>query len=321
MVEVDQIKLFIRADFPHDGYWKKGIIHFSDGSAEKISIKRTKEGQVFKFPKRKITKLKIEFFEAQPENSWCAITELEVWGRESLPFKLQESWQKTLESFNYEKGMIENNQFLWLILEKKYPLQTDWLMQDIGMDLITFIKEQRADKWKHLAQQLIADLKDKDIVSDLTAELQKSSKGIRIYEQACNQRRKAFLSNLTGKFNKFIFVRRYPVVPSFFAYTEGVSDHRHEFHFTPGAQLCLLDISGDKEKVTVLLDDPNGVIRDPDVSFDGKSILFVWKKSLYEDDYHLYEMDVESLKIRQITFGKHHADFEGRYLHNDDIVF
>ena len=34
------------------------------------------------------------------------------------------------------------------------------------------------------------------------------------------------------------------------------------------------------------------MIRDPDVSYDGRRVLFAWKKSLDRDDYHLYEMDV-----------------------------
>ena len=35
------------------------------------------------------------------------------------------------------------------------------------------------------------------------------------------------------------------------------------------------------------------MIRDPDVSFDGKRILFVWKKSDLTDDYHLYEVGLQ----------------------------
>ncbi len=309
LVELDQIKLFIRAEFPHDGYWKKGAIYFSDGSSEGISIKRTKEEQVFQFSARKITDFKIEFFEAQPENSWCAITELEAWGTEAMVFKNSDSWEDVLKSLAYEEGMIENNQFLWLTFEKEFPIETDWLMQDLEMDLLGFAKNQDQYKWEKLAQKIAPSV------------IKGKETGIDSYLNACKQRRKEFLSVLTKEYDKLVFVRNYPVVPSFFAYTEGVSDHRYEFHFTPGAQLCMLDLSKEEDNVTVLLDDPNGAIRDPDVSFDGKSILFAWKKSLYKDDYHLYEMDVDSREITQITFGKHVADYEGKYLQNGDIVF
>ncbi|MGD0092835.1 MAG: hypothetical protein ABSE73_23230, partial [Planctomycetota bacterium] len=73
--------------------------------------------------------------------------------------------------------------------------------------------------------------------------------------------------------------------------------------------------------VRTLLEDPNGVIRDPDVSHDGQRILFAWKKSDRQDDYHLYEMDVASGQSRQLTSGLGYADYEGKYLPNGDIIF
>ena len=74
-------------------------------------------------------------------------------------------------------------------------------------------------------------------------------------------------------------------------------------------------------KVSTLIDDPDGVIRDPAVSYDGKRILFAWKKSDREDDFHLYEMEVATREIRQLTFGLGFADYEGCYLPNGDIIF
>ena len=56
------------------------------------------------------------------------------------------------------------------------------------------------------------------------------------------------------------------------------------------------------------------MIRDPDVSWDGQRVLFAWKKSDREDDYHLYEMDVADGSVRQITYGLGFADYEGVYL-------
>ena len=40
------------------------------------------------------------------------------------------------------------------------------------------------------------------------------------------------------------FVKRHPIKPSFFAYTEGQSDAQRERHFHPGSKLCLLRIEG-----------------------------------------------------------------------------
>ena len=117
------------------------------------------------------------------------------------------------------------------------------------------------------------------------------------------------------------FVKRHPIKPSFFAYTEGQSDAQRERHFHPGSKLCLLRIEGNSCKVEDLIDDPDGVIRDLDVSYDGKRLLFAWKKSDKKDDYHLYEMEVESKHVRQLTYGLGVADYEGIYLPSGDIMF
>ncbi|MCX8038899.1 MAG: hypothetical protein N3D11_18005, partial [Candidatus Sumerlaeia bacterium] len=117
----------------------------------------------------------------------------------------------------------------------------------------------------------------------------------------------------------FVFVKHAVMGGSHYAYTEGQSDAQHERHFEPGSALCLFDPA--TGKVETLLEDKTGVIRDPDVSFDAKRILFAWKKSLNEDDYHLYEMDVATRRIRQLTHGLGHADYEGCYLPDGDIIF
>ena len=45
--------------------------------------------------------------------------------------------------------------------------------------------------------------------------------------------------------------------------------------------------------------------------FDGQHLLFSWKKSAKDDDFHLYEMDLKTHAVKQLTFGKGHADIEG----------
>jgi hypothetical protein len=108
---------------------------------------------------------------------------------------------------------------------------------------------------------------------------------------------------------------------SHYAYTEGQSDAQAERHFTPGAALCLLEMNGTKPVLRSLVEDPQGVIRDPDVSGDGRRILFAWKKSDRLDDYHLHELDLTSGKVRQLTFGLGFADYEGVYLPDGDLLF
>ena len=47
--------------------------------------------------------------------------------------------------------------------------------------------------------------------------------------------------------------------------------------FVPGATLKMIDLR-EKGKVTVILDTEEGVVRDPDVHWDGRKIVFSWKK-------------------------------------------
>jgi len=147
---------------------------------------------------------------------------------------------------------------------------------------------------------------------------------LKLYDEACQKRRQQRLAQVAENTPRILFIKRHPVKPSFFGYTEGQSDAMddRESHFTPGSALCLLTVKGAQEMhVETLLTDPTGAIRDMDVSWDGQRILYAHKKSRKGDDYHLYEMDAKTRTIRQITFGKGVADYEGRYLPNGDIVF
>ena len=108
---------------------------------------------------------------------------------------------------------------------------------------------------------------------------------------------------------------------SFFAYTEGLSDARAERHFHPGSALRLVDLSAGEPVQRTLIDDPRGMIRDPDVSHDGQSLLFAWKKSDRNDDFQLYEMDLGTQAVRQLTHDLGTANLEGAYLPDGGIVF
>ncbi len=142
-----------------------------------------------------------------------------------------------------------------------------------------------------------------------------------LYLRACAQRRAARLRTLLGKAPRIVFTKHYDLGGSHYAYTEGQSDAQSERHFEPGSSLCLLTMRGLYGETRTLLDDREGVIRDPDVSYDARGVLFAWKKSLDEDDYHLYEMNVASGAVRQLTFGLGFADYEGAYTPSGHIVF
>jgi len=142
-----------------------------------------------------------------------------------------------------------------------------------------------------------------------------------LYVRAARARRERRLAGLLRRGRRVVFTKHYNLGGSHYAYTEGQSDAQAERHFRPGSALCLWEHDGLTGRLVTLLDDPKGVIRDPDVSYDGKRILFAWKKSDRKDDYHLYEMDVETRKVRQLTDGLGFADYEGAYLPDGGIVF
>jgi len=142
-----------------------------------------------------------------------------------------------------------------------------------------------------------------------------------LYRQACEARRAGRLRPHLDRLRAVVFTKHYDLGGSHYAYTEGQSDAQSERHFVPGASLCLLEMDGIYGKVRTLIDDPGSCLRDPDVSYDGKRILFAWKKSDREDDYHLYEMTAADGKVRQLTFGLGFVDYEGAYLPTGDIVF
>jgi len=72
-------------------------------------------------------------------------------------------------------------------------------------------------------------------------------------------------------------------------------------------------------KLTALIDDPRGGIRDPQVHYDAKKILFSYRKGGTEQ-YHLYEINIDGTGIRQLTDGPY-DDFECSYLPSGDIIF
>jgi hypothetical protein len=210
-----------------------------------------------------------------------------------------------------------------------FPAPWDWALQDGGLD---FQKWFGPDTGTNLEREMVERVLDElggrgqtlrrefDVLRQ-SAALTDDARWLELYVRACEQRRALRLTTVVAAVPRIVFTRHPTIRPSFFAYTEGQSDAQNERHFIAGAELCLLEMDGAHGKVRTLLADAKGAIRDPAVSWDGQRVLFGWKKSLDGDDYHLYEMEVASGRIRQITRGLGFADYEPAYLPNGDIVF
>ena len=143
-----------------------------------------------------------------------------------------------------------------------------------------------------------------------------------LYLRACEARRAQRLRPLLARWKQFVF-SQHQYVDHSWKYTEILSDAQvnNQRFFKPGAMLGLLELDGIFGRVRTLVADRTGILRDPDVSFDGERVLFAWKKEDRGHDFHLYEMDVARQTIRQITSGLGAADFEGVYLPDGNIAF
>jgi hypothetical protein len=84
-VEIDKLVITIRADFPHDKHWKRASLVFSDGSRMPIDLEKTPVPQTIAFAARKTVSVRLMDLMQDEPLGWCALTEVEVWGRDPLP--------------------------------------------------------------------------------------------------------------------------------------------------------------------------------------------------------------------------------------------
>jgi len=89
------------------------------------------------------------------------------------------------------------------------------------------------------------------------------------------------------------------------------------YAFGDGGRLCRFNLR--TGELRVLLDDPAGGIRDPNVHYDGRRILFSYRKG-GSKAYHLYEINVDGSGLKQLTDGPDN-DIEPIYQPDGHIMF
>lgn len=81
-VEMDKLVIYTRADFPHDNWWEKMTVTFSDGSVEVLELKKGGTAQIFNISKKNIEWLEIsDLIKADDPSPFPALTQLQVYGR------------------------------------------------------------------------------------------------------------------------------------------------------------------------------------------------------------------------------------------------
>jgi hypothetical protein len=95
------------------------------------------------------------------------------------------------------------------------------------------------------------------------------------------------------------------------------SDPKKMMYAAGGSRLCKLNLR--TRHVTTLLEDPRGGVRDPRIDYDGRKVLFAYRKGGTKYS-HLYEIGADGTGLRQLTSGDW-DDVEPEYLADGGIMF
>ena len=83
-VLLDELRLTLRADFPHDSWWTQATVEFDDGSREVLDLQKTAASQTFAIEPRTVKSLKLfELKKADDPSPFPALTQIEAWGTEA----------------------------------------------------------------------------------------------------------------------------------------------------------------------------------------------------------------------------------------------
>ena len=216
-------------------------------------------------------------------------------------------------------------------------IEWDWRMQDgIGTD-----REPR--NWKEAVGGVLAagDLLVRDLAAagalqaDLAGEWDKlrtecnaadTVDGTRwesLWLRVHRLRRRIVFSNPLANVGPLLFVKR---VPSCFSHQ---LTQYYGMCARPGGGLFVLDAPGESMQCRRLAELPAGSCQHPEVSFDGKRVLFsfceadsapVDRTARQDRHYHLFEVGADGSNLRQLTDGPY-DDFSPRCLPNGKILF
>ncbi len=121
----------------------------------------------------------------------------------------------------------------------------------------------------------------------------------------------------SARAEEVIFAVRQPMGPHWYEnFGHSVVDEDDK-HYGALGRLCKWNM--ETGELSVLLDDPEGGVRDPQVHYDGERILFSYRPG-GTHYYHLYEIGADGTGLRQLTDGPF-DDIEPSYLPDGGIVF
>lgn len=238
-------------------------------------------------------------------------------------------------------NLDENRKLIRERLYDNFAHQMVWLEQDTGEQADSFLKTPpTADTIKPLAQAVLKTLpEDKELAIEQENLLKKTDatakEWLTFYEKAAWKRRDMRLDRVRKLAPELIFAKHHVFGSrsGIYLITETEGSDNPSF-------LCTLDLRKDGKgrfaQTEILFDPGEGMVRDPELSFDGKKLLFAMRptkeffNSTYAREacgiprmnYQIYEMDMGSKDIRPLTTTETYgSSFEPCYLPNGDIVF
>lgn len=83
-VKAQAVILYLRADFPHDNWWKQVRLSFSDGTEMEAQLNKTGKGQKISFPEKTVAWVRLSHLQMSEEESrFPALSQIMVMGREA----------------------------------------------------------------------------------------------------------------------------------------------------------------------------------------------------------------------------------------------
>lgn len=85
-VEIEQVWIYLRADYPHDNYWETAVLQADNGEELLIHLKPVNGAQRFLWSPGKVSWIKMKDMQKNEENPspFPALTQWTVWGRYCL---------------------------------------------------------------------------------------------------------------------------------------------------------------------------------------------------------------------------------------------
>ncbi len=206
-------------------------------------------------------------------------------------------------------------------------LHRDWLFQADGKPTVERALQEIA--W---ARELAARLQRRPEAPDLSAELAELdaieqkltglSHGEAVYLAVREVKRRIMFKNPAVDFSRVLLIDN--------PYPQGAewphqARHRNGMMAVAGGRLLMLDglhPGGHVRKLAPCLPGETGQPGSfwrPDLSFDGRRVLFCYKAH-DQKSYHLYEVNVDGSGLRQLTFGDY-DDIDPIYLPDGHIMF